>query len=257
MENIKIPSTKGAIAVTINRTASSDKKLAILCSGFLDSKDYNHLKILAEDLAAHGYTVARFDATGIWESGQNTDDYTTAQYLQDLQSVLEFMLQQENFTHILLGGHSKGGFAALYHACHDPRISAVLAIMSTIPYNREGNKDTLEKWKGLGYRISKRDVPGQVTTREFSVPYSYVADRLQYDLSSTLKNLHASLIMIAGEEDTIAQATDIEQLFNQAPEPKVFINIPGIGHDYRHNLEQVRLVNDTILEALKSLQYGN
>lgn len=250
MENIKIPSTKGAIAVTINRTASSDKKLAILCSGFLDSKDYNHLKILAEDLATHGYTVARFDATGIWESGGTQENYTTTQYLTDLKAVLEFMLNQGEFNYIILGGHSKGGFAALYHACHDSRISKVLAIMSTYPYDREGSKDTLKKWKTLGYRISKRNMPDKEGMHEFSIPYSYVADRVQYNLVESLDNLHCPVVMVAGAEDTIVPVTEVAWLYNQIPGIKTLITLPGIGHDYRHNIDEIKLVNKAILPKL-------
>lgn len=253
IEKILIASSKGKISVAINHPEKQTEKLAILCSGFLDSKDYAHLAGLAGDLSREGYTVARFDAYGIWESEGVSEDYTTTQYLEDLKSVLNFMLTKGEYTHVLLGGHSKGGTMAMYHACQDPRISAVLAIMSTFPFIKESNKPIIEKWENLGKRISKRDKPGSDEIVEIEIPYFYVADRLQYDLWTELPKLHVPLIMIAGEKDELALPEDVRELFDQAPEPKEFRLIPNIGHDYRKYPEQIALVNETIITTLKKL----
>lgn len=251
VERIFIESTKGKIAVVINHPEIQTEKLAILCSGFLDSKDYMHLAGLAGDLSRDGYTVARFDAYGIWESEGTPEYYTMTQYLTDLKILIDFMEKQGTFTHILLGGHSKGGSIALYYACRDARVSVVLAIMSTFPYLKESNKAVMEKWKINDKRISKRDVPNSTETIELITPYSYVIDRMQYDLLKKLPTLQAPVIMVAGTEDQLAHPEDVEELFNQIPGTKEYIVIPGIGHDYRKYPEQVQLVNNKILNALK------
>lgn len=253
IERILIPSTKGKIAVVINHPEIKTEKLAVLCSGFLDSKDYAHLAGLAEELNNEGYTVARFDAYGIWESEGMPSDYATSQYLADLKNVIDFMETQGNFTHLLLGGHSKGGFAALYQACIDPRVSAVLAIMSTFPFIKENNQATIEKWEKLGERVSHRNVPGTNEIKEIILPFSYVADRLQYDLLAKLPHLRAPLIMVAGSEDKLALVADVKALFNQAPEPKEFIMFEGVGHDYRKFPEQITLVDKRIIQTLKNM----
>lgn len=256
VERIFIESAKEKIAVVINHPEIKTEKLAVLCSGFLDSKDYAHLAGLAEDLCNEGYTVARFDAYGIWESGGTPNDYTTTQYLADLKSVIDFMETQGDFTHLLLGGHSKGGFAAMYQACLDPRVSVVLAIMSTFPFIKENNQATIEKWEKLGERVSHRDVPNTDEIKEIILPFSYVADRLPYDLLAELPHLRAPLIMVAGGDDKMALAEDVKVLFNQALEPKEFILLEGIGHDYRKFPEQIKLVNSKILNSLKYVQKG-
>ena len=252
VEQIFIESTKGKIALAINHPEIKTKKLAILCSGFLDSKDYAHLAGLAEDLCKEGYTVARFDATGIWES-KSVGEYLTTHYLEDLKNVIDFMEKQDNFTYLLLGGHSKGGFMALYHACQDPRVSALLVIMSAYPFIKESNKPIIEKWEKLGKRISHRDIPNSNKTKEIIIPFSYVADRLQYDLLAKLPNLQTPLIMVAGAEDQVALPEDVKTLFDQAPENKKYLLIPGVGHDYRKYPEQIKLINDIIITNLKQL----
>lgn len=253
IEKILIPSTKEKISIIINFPEIKTKKLAILCSGFLDSKDYAHLAGLAETSANKGYTVARFDAYGIWESDGTPENYTMTQYLSDLKILIEFMEKQGEYTHLLLGGHSKGGVIALYHACSDPRVSIVLAIMSTYPFLKESNQHIIDKWKTLGQRLSKRDVPNSIEIVEMITPFSYVTDRGQYDLWAELPKLKVPLIMLAGSEDQLALPQDVKKLFDQAPEPKEFILVEGIGHDYRKHPEQITLVNSHIISALQKL----
>jgi hypothetical protein len=39
--------------------------------------------------------------------------------------------------------------------------------------------------------------------------------------------------------------------FGYANEPKKFVVVPGIGHDYRKFTEQISLVNEQILQFIK------
>lgn len=94
-EKMLISNSRGKkIAAVIQRPDEETNKLAILCPGFLDSKDYAHLRMLADDLVEQGYTSVRFDPTGTWESESDISEYLTSQYLNDIRSVLDFMLQQ-------------------------------------------------------------------------------------------------------------------------------------------------------------------
>src|SRR3989338_4946250 len=101
----RIPSSKGKLSAVIHYPENESEMLAILCPGYLDSKDYQHLVGLAEVLNNIGYTVVRFEPAGTWESEGNISDYTTTQYLEDIKSVLEYMLHRKRYRHVLLGGH--------------------------------------------------------------------------------------------------------------------------------------------------------
>src|SRR3989344_8561901 len=126
MKEVKIPNTKGQnIAAVVHHPETQTEKLAILCPGYLDTKDYDHLVTLADALAERGYTAVRFDPTGTWESEGEISDYLTSQYIKDVKSVLDYMLKEGNFIHVLVCGHSRGGMVSLLYAARDPRISAV------------------------------------------------------------------------------------------------------------------------------------
>jgi len=158
MEPVKIPNLNGqSLAAVIHRPAVKTEKLAILCPGYLDTKDYTHLTMLAEDLASQGYTAVRFDPTGTWESDGDISEYLTSQYLKDIESVLEHMLAEGGYSYILLGGHSRGGQVSILYAARDLRISEVLGIM---PSHAPVEGKRREDWESAGVSNSSRDIPG-------------------------------------------------------------------------------------------------
>ncbi|MBS3169657.1 alpha/beta hydrolase [Candidatus Woesearchaeota archaeon] len=243
-----IPSTKGNLASVIHFPKKQTDKLAILCPGYLDSKDYTHLVSLAELLCTQGFTVVRFDPAGTWESEGVISDYTTSQYLKNIKNVLEYMLTKANFNLILLGGHSRGGEVSILYAVGDTRINVVLGIMPSHGLVTGQKRNT---WKEAGVSVSQRDLPNDKTKKiEFRVPFHYVLDRERYDALEDVKKIKVPLILIAGELDDIVPPKMVKELFDNANSPKEFFVIPNIGHDYRHNMKEIMLINKIILEKI-------
>lgn len=249
MEKVEIQSTKGNVAAVIHRPKIKTERLAILCPGYLDSKDYDHLLSLANDLANLGYTAVRFDPTGIWESEGDISDYTIIQYLEDVKSIIEYMLRDGSYEKILLGGHSMGGFVSILYATMDPRISTVLAIMPPHTLIRTVNKDKMEKWKEKGFRVSTRDIPNSQEKKEFNVPYFDVKGGKQYDVLNEVKKLQIPLILVAGELDNVIPPEDVKLIYTKANEPKQFIFLERTHHDYRHSIDDVKKINQIILAS--------
>lgn len=244
-----IKSTKGNLALAIHHTEAKTKKLAILCPGFLDSKDYAGLVALANELAEYGYTVVRFDPTGVWESEGDIADYTTTQYLANIKSVLEYMLTQNEYTDILLGGHSRGGMVSLLYTARDKRISKVLGIMPSSDKSMTPERE--KEWRENKVSVSTRDLPDErEKRREFRVPFSHVEDRAKYYVVDDVAKITVPIILLAGEQDTLITPNDVKRIFGNANEPKTFTIIPKVGHDYRLNDDEVKIVNEHILKAL-------
>ena len=82
------------------------------------------------------------------------------------------------------------------------------------------------------------------------MPFSHVTDREQYNVLEDVKKVQAPLILITGELDKAVLPEHVKMIFDKANEPKKFISIDGIGHDYRHNLSEIRTVNRKIVESL-------
>jgi pimeloyl-ACP methyl ester carboxylesterase len=253
-EKTKIQSSKGNLATAIHYPEKKTEWLAILCPGYLDSKDYKHMVGLAETLCEQGYTVVRFDTTGVWESDGDISDYTTTQYLEDIKNILEFMLSQSDYKHVLLGGHSRGGQVVILYASRDPRISLVLAIMPSSKRTKMIGQ-RYKDWKETGVSISYRDLPdNKEQKREFRVPYSHGVDKDRYDVVEDVKRIKVPIIFIAGELDDQCPPELVKEIFDNANEPKKFVLIPGIGHDYRFKDNEVKLVNEEILKLIRIME---
>ena len=253
IKELKIPSPKGFLAAVLHTPENEMSGLSILCPGYLDSKKYKHLVSLAEVLSNRGYAVVRFDPTGTWESSGEISDYTTTQYLEDIKSVLDFMLNRVDYKQVILGGHSLGGMVSILYAAQDPRVSLVLGIMP--PSQKILESEVYNKWGEKRVRVSLRDIPGgNGETVEFRVPYSFVEDRKKYDLIGALGKVKVPLILVAGERDKLVPPREVRALFSHAHEPKTFIVVPGVGHGYRGSASEVEKVNKAIEEALA--QFG-
>ncbi len=242
-----IKSTKGNLSAAIHYPRQETEKLAIICSGFLDTKDYPSLIELANRLAERGYTAVRFDPTGVWKSEGSIADYTTTQYLADVKSVLEHMLAGKKYTEILLGGHSRGGMVSILYTARDSRISKVFSIMSPV------GLASGEEWNTAGMRYSKRDDPNGGDDVEFEIPISYLEDLNKYNVLKEVTKVKIPILLLAGELDAGITPVDVENLYEQANDPKIFEVIPNIGHDYRLHKEQVGVVNNYILRWLDAV----
>ncbi len=239
------------IAAVIHYPEPPTDRLAILCPGYLDTKDYPNLVKLAKTLVLCGCTVVRFDPSGTWGSEGSISDYLTSQYLDDIRSILEYMLGQKNYAHIILGGHSRGGMVSILYAAQDPRISLVLGIMPSS--GRPLTPPQLEEWERNGFSISLRDIPGSSEQKEFKVPYAYIIDRNNFNVVEEVKKVHVPIILMAGELDDIVPQEDVKRIFDQANEPKRFVLLNGIGHDYRRNPTEIDTVNEMTRKNVGSI----
>jgi len=140
-EKIRIPSDHGYLSAVVCKPNVTAKGLAILLPGYLDSKDYDHLVVLGNDLAKYGYVVIRFDATGTWGSSGNVDDYSVTQRLKDLDEVLAYAQREFRPKKVLLMGHSMGGMIALLYAARHNTIDGVTAIMAPYAFVRPNNAE--------------------------------------------------------------------------------------------------------------------
>ena len=61
------------------------------------------------------------------------------------------------------------------------------------------------------------------------------------------------MILIAGELDDLVTPDETKELFDKANEPKCMAVIKSIGHNYRLNDEEIKIVNNKISELLDAM----
>jgi len=240
----------GKIDITFDKPAASKNKLAVIMPGRLDSKDYEHLVALSNELGAIGYDTLRFNPTGTWGSSGQISDYCVSQYLKDTDSVIDWAnsSNKRKYDDVVLLGHSLGGQVAMVYAATHRNISGVVAIMS--PANMEGELD-VSAWKSQGVKISKCDLPGNPDLfRLYKIPFSFHQDRLKYDANRDIAKFARPLLLIAGEDDKIITPEIVQATYEAANEPKMISIISGAGHDYRKYPQKIREVNQVIVDFL-------
>lgn len=233
----------------------TSKKVAILMPGFLDTKDYPHLKKLGEELALIGFRVIGFDALGIWESKAPVELYKMSNWLKEIDEVILWAKQKNPQTEkIVLGGHSMGGMMSLIYASNHPEIAAAFTIMGGPPFIRpETYESRMVRWKERGTKISNRDIPEHIDKFiEIELPFSFVEDSLQFDVRNNVKDIHCPVLVIAGGKDDLVPADQLSEIVKLFPENQAEMKIfPDMYHDYRKTPEHIDEVNSVVINYLK------
>lgn len=236
--------------VAIYSAGNNDSnKLAIVLPGFLDTKDYPHMRSHVEYLGEQGYLAVSFDPPGAWESGEDNSEYTITNYLQAIDDVIAHLGNKPT----VLVGHSMGGMMAMLLAKRNPHVAAFVAIMSPYSYVREDNyQKRVVEWKEAGIKVSTRDLPGDSSQkREFRLPYAYVEDASQYNALDGLKALTKPKLFIIGEDDDVVPREVTEWAYTAAAKPKELVVLKS-DHDYRWHPQLIEDVNSHIGKFLKA-----
>ena len=246
-EKVRIGPKGSELSAVIHRCTSN--KVAVLLPGYLDTKDYEHLRELAKVLAKEGITSVRFDPSGTWQSAGTIRKYSVSQYLKDVKRIIAFMYNKKQYEACILIGHSLGGRIALLYAPTDTRVTAIIPIMS--PSTATSSPQLIKKWKENKQRISYRDLPNATGQKEFRVPYTMFQDSKKYSVKHALRTLTIPKLFIAGTIDKKIPAKIVKEMYNSARFPKEFVLLKGIDHDYRHSAKNIAIVNKNILRFLK------
>lgn len=253
-EKVRIPnSIGGLISAVVHYPGQGSKGLAVLCPGYFDTKDYNHFVQLGNDVAEAGFTAICFDPTGTWESEGSIADYTMSQYLNDIRVVIDFALREKPYSDVCIMGHSIGGLLSIVYAARDSRVTKVVGIMPPYVYVRphlEWERGNESEWAKSGFRVSRRDVPHSQEIREFNAPYAFVEDSRKYNALDEVPRLHVPLLLIAGEIDDLVTPEQTRMIHDKANEPKKYVVMKGMDHNYRHHPEQVAKINQEIIKFL-------
>jgi len=220
------------------------RRLALVLPGFLDTKDYAHIRCHVDYLAARGYFAVAFDPPGTWGSGDDIRQYTTTNYLM---AVDELLAKFNRPTFIM--GHSLGGRVGILSSLRNPNVFAFASIMSGASIAGHWTPpEKVAEWRSKGTLAAVREVPHQPQKRrQFYVPFSFYEDAMQYDARHGLDKLSISKLFIAGKQDSYVPWGEVQEVFEAAGSPKQFAMLDA-SHVYRRQSTAVTAIND-LLEA--------
>ncbi|MGE8203870.1 alpha/beta hydrolase family protein [Heyndrickxia sp. NPDC080065] len=233
---LETPHTKGPFPVMI-LIAGSGPTDRDGNSPLLPGKN-NSLKMLAENLAAHGIASIRYDKRGIGNNSRFLDkeeNLQFEQYIDDAAAWIQFAKKDDRFLKVGIIGHSEGsliGMAASAKEEVDTFISiagagrpidqVLLEQLSTqLPANLLAEaKDILEKLK-QGNQVQTVSPELQSIFRPSVQPY--MISWLKYDPTEQLKKLNCPILIINGDHDLQVQVTDAQALHATKKESQLLI----------------------------------
>lgn len=191
-----------------------------------------HLKTFDIRLTEIGYKVERLDLGRLWSTGDATH-YTVSEFIEQINEGVRFYVQQKP-DEIILVGHSRGAFTAIIAGSMIKEIDRIVALCPPPDI-----KASVKKWVNHVSRTSKRDLPDNPTEyREFSIPYKYVEDSLNYSAVDEVKTLHKPIMILIAQDDTVVPPKLTEQIVDATNNPHV-ARQPSMGYDFRNSQANV------------------
>ncbi len=237
----KIITTKSFELAILVEGDENAERLAILCPGRLDTKDYANFHVHMASLAKKGFLAIVFDPPGTWESPGGIELFTTTNYIQSVHELIEYFGNKPT----LLVGHSRGAAVSFFVANENLNVIGVVGLLPNLGAPTPPDQKSREK----GYKISNRDLPpGTSKTIEqkvFNLPMSYFEDGEKYNPASAAKSLTKPKMILYGNKDEFMTSEEAEKICSEIPEPK-FVKELNSTHDYRYYSEVIQEVDGLI-----------
>ncbi|MGZ4144717.1 MAG: alpha/beta hydrolase [Actinomycetota bacterium] len=203
------------------RLGANEETAIVIAHGFMGYRTKPRWRILAEGLARH-FTVYTFDMRG---HGQSSGACTGGEKeMNDVHAVVRYARSRGHRRVVSVGG-SLGGIAVVLEAAEHRDVDAVVAISTPAEWGTSDSKMVRRMtWvftSPVGRRLA-RHVMGTRINLEWGNPPA-PADIVG-------KIAPAPILIIHGADDHFFPASDAEQLYARAGEPKRLLIIPEFGH---------------------------
>lgn len=220
-------------------------KIAILMPGRLDTKDYANFVSHLDFFADQGYYAVAIDPPGTWDSPGDLSTYTTTNYLNAINELIEHLGNRPT----LLLGHSRGGATAML-ASANPAVSSLVVVNAAYGKPSAPNPDKVVD----GVLKESRDTPpGDTRTEEqvlFDLPLAYFEDGAIHDPLSALQKFTKPKLVVHATQDEFVTLERVEEIYSTLSEPKMFLKI-DCTHDYRLYPEEIAKVDTVLGEFIK------
>ncbi len=276
LNNLTIPgSREKTIVFDIKFIETNQKKpLVIFCHGFKGFKDWGHFNLMAENIAASGFVVTKFnfsynggtetqviDFPDLEAFGQNN----ISTELNDLGVFIDAWSQSNQFisdtevdrSQIILIGHSRGGGVCILKAAEDKRVKKLISLAAIGHVGRLfQDEDFLQHWKNEGVIY----IPNGRTHQEMPMYYQYyedyIANKERLDIPKAAQNIQIPWLIVHGEEDTTVPVTAAHELHDLSHDSQLFI-IPNANHTFGglHPWPNQNLPLDTAALLEKAIEF--
>ena len=224
--SIEFPGSQGAaLAGRLDTPETPPRGWAVFAHCFTCSKDSKAAAYIARALAEAGFSVLRFDFTGLGGSGGDFANTHFSSNVDDLVAACDW-LRAEHAAPALLIGHSLGGAAVLAAAHRVPEVVAVATLGA--PF------DPAHVAKQFGDQVETIEAQGEATVqlagRPFKVKQALLDDLNSQQQAERIRNLRRPLLVLHAPTDAIVPIDNAREIFSAALHPKSFVSLDGADH---------------------------
>ena len=181
---------------------------------------------VSRELRDRGFTVLRFDFTGLGESEGDFADTNFSTNVEDLRAAIDAM-RQENMAPGILIGHSLGGAAMLYLADEIEEVKLVATIGAPSEARHVVHlfdESAMEQIKTTGE--AKISLGG----RPFTIKKQFLDDVTETSVLEKLSSTSKPLLICHSPFDNIVGIDNAEKIYHAAKHPKSFVSLDGADH---------------------------
>ncbi len=226
-ERVEFPGSRGTpLAGTLHTPEGEARGGVLLAHCFTCSKDLAIMTRLANALAEGGYTVLRFDFTGLGASGGDFTDTSFVTDVGDLVRAALWMIDRGRGPCAMVG-HSLGGAATLVAAAKIHPVKSVAVIGA--PADPEHVRHLIDE-EATALVAAEGCAVADIGGRPFPISRRFLADLEHYDQAGAIAGLGKPLLVLHSPDDTIVPVAEGERIFSLAAQPKAFAPLPGADH---------------------------
>ena len=207
-------------------TGGPARGVALFAHCFSCGKNVLAASRVSRGLRERGFTVLRFDFTGLGESEGEFADTNFSTNVDDLRAAIEAMRAQSMAPEILIG-HSLGGAAVLYLADEIEEVKLVATIGAPSEPKHVVhlfNESAIEKIEQSGQ--AEISLGG----RPFTIKKQFLDDVTETSVLERLKSSQKPLLICHSPSDKIVNIDQAQKIYHAARHPKSFVSLDGADH---------------------------
>jgi alpha/beta superfamily hydrolase len=226
VERVAFPGTAGQkLAARLDAPDQAPTAYALFAHCFTCGKDVFAATRIAQQLAAHGIAVLRFDFTGLGASEGEFANTNFSSNVADLVAAAAH-LRAAYAAPALLIGHSLGGAAVLAAAGSVPECKAVVTIAAP--------SDVRHVTHFFRDRVPQIEADGEAEVtlagRPFTIKRQFLLDAEEQNLAAKIAELRRGLLIMHSPRDDIVDISNATRIFTAAKHPKSFISLDTADH---------------------------
>ncbi len=227
-----LPSTRitfdgplGKLAGVLETPDETPRAFALFAHCFTCSKDFKAAVRIARALCQRGFSVLRFDFTGLGDSEGDFATTTFSSNLDDLVAAAAYLETQHKAPSLLVG-HSLGGAAVLAAAARMPSARAVATIASPA-----GTENLHAKLVRKAPELAKgADSEVDIAGRRIRIGPQLIEDLREHSIRDHVRNLGRALMIFHSPVDGVVDIDQAGVLFKAARHPKSFVSLDQADH---------------------------